>query len=86
METQKPRRQTNRQIHLIHVLRHKLKRRYVVDNLRREIDITPFTSFDEIPVPDRYYVRQLAKTGFSIQLTLFNQKQIINSEDIEWEQ
>lgn len=48
----------------------RLKDRYYVDTRSLTIS-TPFHSVNEIPTPDRYYVRQLLKTGFTHQLTLF---------------
>ncbi|WP_375584248.1 hypothetical protein [Cyclobacterium xiamenense] len=43
---------------------------YRIETERRCIH-TPYSSVNEIPPPDRYYVRQLLKLGFQQELTLF---------------
>ncbi|MGF7026314.1 hypothetical protein [uncultured Sphingobacterium sp.] len=42
-----------------------------VDLALREVDVAPYQSFDSIPVGPRYYVNQLIKAGFNIQIKLF---------------
>lgn len=63
--------------------RHKRKLRHRRDHCRRMIkdwyhidgkSLTielPFSKLSEVPVPDRYYVRQLIKLGYQVQLSLF---------------
>lgn len=43
---------------------------YQVDTANRSFDL-PFTSINEVPVGDRYYVRQLIRLGFNHQLKMF---------------
>ncbi|MBD3630490.1 hypothetical protein [Cyclobacterium sp.] len=43
---------------------------YQIETERRSIQ-TPYTTVNEIPLPDRYYVRQLLKLGFQQELTFF---------------
>lgn len=43
---------------------------YQIDTEMRCIH-TPYTSVNDIPPPDRYYVRQLLKLGFQQELTFF---------------
>lgn len=43
---------------------------YLVDTKTRIIN-TSFSNINQIPKPDRYYVRQLLKQGFNHQLSLF---------------
>lgn len=47
-----------------------IKKSFPVNAISREIDISPFRSFNEIPVPERYYVGQLIKLGYNVQLKL----------------
>lgn len=43
---------------------------FKVDAPIREVDVHPFTKLKEIPVGARYYVSQLIKEGYNIQLKL----------------
>lgn len=43
---------------------------YRIETEKRSIQ-TPYTSVNDIPPPDRYYVRQLLKLGFQQELTFF---------------
>jgi hypothetical protein len=36
----------------------------------REIDVYPYLEFKDIPIGPRYYVGQLMKAGFSVQLKI----------------
>lgn len=36
----------------------------------REVDPHPYTAFSEIPVGPRYYVNQLIKQGYNVQLKI----------------
>ena len=36
----------------------------------REVDVSPYTRLYDIPVGPRYYVQQLIKAGYNIQLKL----------------
>jgi hypothetical protein len=44
--------------------------RFVIDATARTIKL-PAPTIEGIPPPDRYYVRQLLKTGFTAQTSLF---------------
>lgn len=57
----------NRRDYLHRVLK---ERKFNIDVDLRQVDI-PYKSFGEIPVPERYYVGQLIKLGYNIQLRLF---------------
>lgn len=48
-----------------------VKQKFQIDTISRQVDIRPYDSFNEIPVPERYYVGQLIKLGYNIQLKLF---------------
>lgn len=50
--------------------RRRIKDRYPVDGRSLTIKL-PYTKLSEVPVPDRYYVRQLIKLGYQVQLSLF---------------
>ncbi|WP_162343196.1 hypothetical protein [Cyclobacterium salsum] len=43
---------------------------YQIHTEKRSIQ-TPYTSVNDIPPPERYYVRQLLKLGFQQELTFF---------------
>ncbi len=47
-----------------------IKHRYRIDGKALTIEL-PYTKLSEVPVPDRYYVRQLIKLGYQVQLSLF---------------
>lgn len=47
-----------------------LKTKFKVDAKSRSIDIAPFRSASEIPIPWRWYVGQLIKLGYNAQLKL----------------
>lgn len=43
---------------------------FKVDTPVKEVDVYPHTQIKEIPVKARYYVSQLIKEGFNIQIKL----------------
>lgn len=43
---------------------------FIIDPGLREIDVHPYQSFQDIPVGPRYYVGQLMKAGFNVQLKI----------------
>lgn len=43
---------------------------FVLDTNKRELDVTPFTQFKDIPVGPRYYVGQLIRAGYNVQLKI----------------
>lgn len=43
---------------------------FKVDAPIREVDVHPYTKLAEIPIKARYYVSQLIKEGYNIQLKL----------------
>lgn len=43
---------------------------FKIDVPERQIDASPFTKLSEIPVGPRYYVQQLIKSGYNVQLKL----------------
>jgi len=43
---------------------------FTIDPGLREIDVFPYQSFNEIPVGPRYYVGQLMKAGFYVQMKI----------------
>lgn len=43
---------------------------FFIDAPNRQIDVGPFTKLSEIPVGPRYYVQQLIKSGYNVQLKL----------------
>lgn len=51
---------------------HRMARRYgiKVDAEKRQLDIEPYKTFLDFPVPGRYYLNQLLKLGYNIQLKL----------------
>ena len=51
-------------------LHQQLKGKYQVDGRHRTIHL-PYARFSDIPIPDRYYVGQLIRLGYNIQLNLF---------------
>ncbi|WP_042479280.1 hypothetical protein [Solitalea canadensis] len=48
----------------------RLKEKYEINGAKRTIEL-PFTAFEQIPQPDRYYVGQLIKQGYNVQFKLF---------------
>lgn len=52
-----------------------LKNHFRIDAEKREVDISPYSSAAEIPIPYRWYVGQLIKLGYNIQLKLFDYEQ-----------
>lgn len=64
---------------LLHKRRMQQRRHYLVKRLRHKFKINSNTrtielqvvSVEDIEPPERYYVRQLLKTGYQSQLTLF---------------
>lgn len=52
---------------------HRMARRHGVkiDVNNRDIDISPYSSFHDYPVPGRYYIGQLIKLGYTLQYKLF---------------
>lgn len=56
----------NRRSHCRRMIKHK----YRIDGKTLTIQL-PYTKLSEVPVPDRYYVRQLIKLGYQVQLSLF---------------
>lgn len=52
-----------------------LKNHFRIDSEQREVDIYPYTSAADIPIPWRWYVGQLVKLGYNIQLKLFHYEQ-----------
>lgn len=56
---------------LIYWKRKLKKHNMFVDLNSREVDVAPYQDFDSIPVGPRYYVNQLIKAGFNIQIKLF---------------
>ena len=42
-----------------------------INVVNRSLDISPYTSFNEFPVPGRYYLGQLLKLGYNLQHKLF---------------
>lgn len=50
--------------------RRMIKDRYPIDGKALTIEL-PYSKLSEVPVPDRYYVRQLIKLGYQVQLSLF---------------
>jgi hypothetical protein len=47
----------------------KLKDKYELSIAKLSITL-PYSALNHVPVPDRYYVRQLIKLGFTVQLSL----------------
>lgn len=43
---------------------------FKIDSPNRQIDASPYTKLSEIPVGPRYYVQQLIKSGYNVQLKL----------------
>ena len=43
---------------------------FILDPGLREIDVFPYLKFDDIPIGPRYYVGQLMKAGFNVQLKI----------------
>lgn len=43
----------------------------VVVNTKEKIIISPYSSLNQVPIPERYYIRQMIRLGFIIQTTLF---------------
>lgn len=46
------------------------KSKISVDLNTREVDVSPYTEFKDIPVGPRYYVGQLMKAGFNVQIKI----------------
>ena len=46
------------------------KSKISVDLNAREVDVSPYTEFKDIPVGPRYYVGQLIKAGFNVQIKI----------------
>ncbi|MDB5149204.1 MAG: hypothetical protein JWQ57_3224 [Mucilaginibacter sp.] len=44
--------------------------RYKINAVKWTIEV-PYPSFENIPVPDRYYVKQLHDIGYQVQFNLF---------------
>lgn len=67
----KKRKKTTSQYHTRRYYLHRvLRSQFKIDAENREIDITPYRSAADIPVPYRWYVGQLIKLGYNAQLKL----------------
>jgi hypothetical protein len=51
-------------------LHRRLKGIFPIDGTKREIDVKHYRSLKEIPVGPRWYVKQLIKLGYNVQLTI----------------
>ncbi|SDM39835.1 hypothetical protein [Pedobacter antarcticus] len=51
-------------------LHKRLKGKYKINSEQRAIDL-PYAKFNEVPTGDRYYIGQLIKLGYNVQLKLF---------------
>lgn len=60
-----------KRIRRIYYLHQKMKEfGFVVDAPVRQVDVYPYRSLIDIPVGPRYYVSQLIKEGYNVQLRL----------------
>ncbi len=44
---------------------------FTLDITRHEVDVFPYSCLEEIPVGPRYYVNQLIKMGYNVQIKMF---------------
>jgi hypothetical protein len=51
-------------------LHRKLKTKYPVDGRNRTMDL-PFDTLDQVPKEDQFYINELIKLQYNIQLNLF---------------